>query len=102
MSISGKDATAVQERVTQILGPELATNAVTSAQPATYTGQIGHVHVSVPMKNASPDLLWFIGFGLADRTLQSRSSMVMERIPPPITNSPDLSTSLSPTPSTQL
>lgn len=87
MSISGKDADAVSQRVSNFLGPDLSVNAVISAQPAEYTGQVGSVHVSVPMKNASPDLLWFIGFGLAGRNLQSSASMVMERTPPPVTNS---------------
>jgi hypothetical protein len=86
MSISGKDAAAVGERVSQVLGTNLAANVTIAVQPAEYAGQIGHVHVSVPMKSAAPDLLWFIGFGLTDRHLHSSASMVMERTPPSTTN----------------
>ena len=79
MSISGAGVDEVKEKVTSLLGPSLANNCVINVQPAIFTGDIGHVTVHVPMKNASPDLLWMTGFSLQNRSIDSDAPMVMER-----------------------
>lgn len=79
MSLSGAEESAVQARVAQVLGSDLSAVCSIAVQPANYVGETGYVTVSVPMQSASPDLLWFIGFGLAGRSLEMRAGMVAER-----------------------
>ena len=69
----------VHERVTTLLGSALARNCHILVQPAKHAGEIGHVTVNVPMKNASPDLLWLVGFSLKDRSIDTDATMGMER-----------------------
>jgi len=79
MSISGAQEEEVQGRVAELLGPALAAGSEIIVTPGNYPGEVGTVSVRVPMNNASPDLLWMIGFGLSNRSLESSSAMVMER-----------------------
>lgn len=79
MSISGATPEEVKAKVTAFLGPALSHNCRIEVQPAAYAGDVGCVSVSVPMKNASPDLLWMTGFRLDTRSLNSESPLVMER-----------------------
>ncbi len=79
MSIGGADSDEVRDRVTWLLGPSLAKDCQIIVEPAEHAGTIGRVSVIVPMKNASPDLLWITGFSLAKRTIESEAPMVMER-----------------------
>lgn len=79
MSLSGAREEEVRDRVAELLGPELAADSEILVVPGTNPGEIGTVSVRVPMQNASPDLLWMIGFGLRDRDLESSAAMVMER-----------------------
>lgn len=79
MSLSGATPDEVKEKVSAILGSALSQNCRIAVQPAVYAGDVGSVYVSVPMKNASPDLLWMIGFSLETRSFNSESPMVMER-----------------------
>lgn len=75
----GAGSDEVQQKVISLLGPTLARNCIVDVRPANHAGEIGYVTVSVPMKNASPDLLWITGFSLEDRTIDSNAPMVMER-----------------------
>ena len=79
MSLSGATSEEVKAKVTAILGPALSQNCRIDVQPAAHAGDVGCVYVSVPMNNASPDLLWITGFNLDNRALNSESPMVMER-----------------------
>ncbi len=79
MSISGATPEEVTAKVMALLGPALSQNCRIEVQPAAHAGDVGSVYVSVPMKNASPDLLWMTGFSLDTRSLNSESPMVMER-----------------------
>ncbi|MFN9717959.1 MAG: TadE/TadG family type IV pilus assembly protein [Planctomycetota bacterium] len=79
MSLTGASAEEIQSQVLSLLGPNLAKDCQIDVQPAAHPGEIGHVSVRLPMKNASPDLLWIAGYGLAGRTMDSSASMVMER-----------------------
>ncbi|MFM7836759.1 MAG: TadE/TadG family type IV pilus assembly protein, partial [Planctomycetaceae bacterium] len=80
MSLSGASASEVEERVGDLLGGSLAAGSVINVEPAEYAGQIGRIHVRVPMSSASPDLLWMTGFSLSDRYLESSAAMVVERV----------------------
>lgn len=79
MSIGGAGSEEVHDKVTWLLGPALAKNCQIIVEPAEHAGALGRVSVKVPMKNASPDLLWITGFSLAERTIESEAPMVMER-----------------------
>ena len=79
MCISGASDSEVKERVTSLLGPTLAENCLIQIYPASYAGELGRVTIRVPMRNASPDLLWMTGFSLQDRTIDADAPMVMER-----------------------
>lgn len=79
MSISGASGEEVQERVKDLLGPAFADDCSIEIQPASKPGEVGRVYVRVPMRCASPDLLWMVGFGLSERSIESDAAMVMER-----------------------
>lgn len=79
MSIAGAGPEEVRDKVTYLLGPALAKNCEIIVEPADHAGGIGRVCVKVPMKNASPDLLWMTGFSLTHRTIETDAPMVMER-----------------------
>jgi hypothetical protein len=79
MSLRGAGAEEVHEQVNLLLGSALSRNCVIEVQPASHAGGIGRVSVRVPMKNASPDLLWMAGYGLAGRSINADAQMVMER-----------------------
>jgi Flp pilus assembly protein TadG len=79
MCISGANESEVKERVTSLLGASLAKDCLIQVYPANYAGEIGRVAIRVPMRNASPDLLWMTGFSLQDRSIDADAPMVMER-----------------------
>jgi hypothetical protein len=79
MSISGASENEVKEKVASLLGPVLAENCQIQVEAAEHAGEIGRVTVHVPMKNASPDLLWIVGFDLESRSIDVDAPMVMER-----------------------
>lgn len=79
MSLRGASADEVEEQVNSLLGTALSKNCQIDVQPASHAGEIGRVSVRVPMKNASPDLLWIAGYGLAHRSISAEAQMVMER-----------------------
>lgn len=80
MCISGASEAEVKQRVTSLLGVTLSKDCLIQVYPANYAGEIGRVAVKVPMRNASPDLLWMTGFSLQDRSIDADAPMVMERI----------------------
>lgn len=79
MSISGASSEEVEERVKDLLGPALAGDCSIQIHAASKPGEVGRVYVRVPMASASPDLLWMVGFGLSQRSIESDAAMVMER-----------------------
>lgn len=68
----------VEEEVRATLGRRLSRQARIEVEPGQHTGDVVTVTVSVPMNQASPDLLWPIGFGLKDRDLFCQTRMVKE------------------------
>jgi hypothetical protein len=79
MSLGSGSPEQIQNDVKHLLGPELARRSRIQVDPGNHVGAVGRVTVSVPMSDASPDLLWMIGFGLSERTLEADAPMVMER-----------------------
>ncbi|MCX7389460.1 MAG: pilus assembly protein [Planctomycetales bacterium] len=72
--------TEVKARVEQLLGPSLARQCVITIEAGKYASDLGRVYVQVPMRNACPNLLWMIGFSVADRSINCDAAMAMERI----------------------
>ncbi|MCA8983575.1 MAG: pilus assembly protein [Planctomycetaceae bacterium] len=68
----------VEESALLTLGPVLARNARVEAVQGDYPGDPVVVVVRVPMRDAAPDLLWPIGFGLRNRFLVSETVMQRE------------------------
>jgi hypothetical protein len=79
MSLTGASPEEIDSRVRSLLGPKLANSCQVSVKPGGYPGDVGYVSVRVPMKNASPDLLWITGYSLQGRSLDASTPMVMER-----------------------
>jgi len=68
----------VEQTVRQSLGPVLAQRVRIDAVIGPYAGDPVAVVVRVPMRDAAPDLLWPIGFGLRDRFLVAETVMQRE------------------------
>ena len=79
LSISGCSQEEIQHTVSGMLGPTLSQQCQIDVYPATTSGGVGNVHIRVPMKNASPDLLWMTGFSVRNRYLEADAPMVMEQ-----------------------
>ena len=79
MSLTGASSEEVESKLLTLLGPKLAKGCNVQVQPAGHPGEVGYVSVQVPMKNASPDLLWITGYALDGRSLNASTPMVMER-----------------------
>lgn len=73
----GASLEVIEQSVAQSLGPQLNQNADILVEQGQFSGDRVSVVVQVPMANASPDLLWPIGFGLQGRYLVAET--VMER-----------------------
>ncbi len=73
----GASLEVIEQSVVQSLGPQLNQNATVFVEPGQFSGDRVVVVVKVPMTDASPDLLWPIGFGLQGRYLIAET--VMER-----------------------
>ncbi len=73
----GSSLEVVEQSVAGSLGPQLSQNANVLVEMGQFSGDRVSVVVQVPMANASPDLLWPIGFGLQGRYLVAET--VMER-----------------------
>lgn len=68
----------VRERVLEVLEPRLRHVADVHVETAEYPGDVVTVAVRVPMRVASPDLLWPIGIGLGDGHLHASTRMTSE------------------------
>ncbi|MBL8818640.1 MAG: pilus assembly protein [Planctomyces sp.] len=78
LSMSGGNSTEIQQLVMEILGPNLANGCQVDVQPGQFAGDTGLVRVTVPMRNATPDLLWMTGFSVRGRSIRIEAPMVME------------------------
>jgi len=74
----GASADFIEQSVAEALGPQLGRNACVHAELGQFSGDRVVVVVKVPMSDASPDLLWPIGFGLRGRYLVAETCMEME------------------------
>ncbi|MEX0702854.1 MAG: TadE family protein [Planctomycetales bacterium] len=74
----GVSAAEVEDRVRSLLGPRLNRRMQVRTDLGEETGDVVRVAVAVPMNDASPDLLWPIGYSLRGRSLLAETRMVRE------------------------
>jgi hypothetical protein len=77
-ALPGCGCEAVEARVRQSLSPSLRQSAQIEVEAGEHSGDWVRVAVSVPMQDASPNLLWPVGFNLKNRTLYAETWMVKE------------------------
>lgn len=69
---------AVRQQVSQLLGATLSKNASIEITRGQRAGDLANVRLVIPMRNASPDLLWVTGFSVGNRVLVADAPMVGE------------------------
>jgi Flp pilus assembly protein TadG len=77
-SLGSMNQEQVEEIVRQVLSPSLQNQLVVYYIPGSRSGEVTTVGIQVPMTNATPDLLWPIGFSLQGRYLTQQSYVVRE------------------------
>ncbi|GAB4156925.1 MAG: hypothetical protein Tsb009_33940 [Planctomycetaceae bacterium] len=77
-SLPGSTPQSVRQKVRQTLSPRLRERAEVQIERGPQTGDAVSVTVIVPMRSASPDLLWPIGYRLQNRYLISTTRMCRE------------------------
>ena len=68
----------IRDEVKLMLGRKLSRDATIEVAGLQKAGERIIVRIRVPMKNATPDLLWPTGFSVRDRTLVADALMVRE------------------------
>ena len=69
---------AVRQQVSQLLGATLSKNASIEITRGQRAGDLANVRLVIPMRNASPDLLWVTVFSVGNRVLVADAPMVGE------------------------
>jgi len=69
LCISDRSHDDVREEVQKILGTQLSREMRLGIQDSGRPGDIVTVRVQIPMRNATPDLLWATGFSVRERYL---------------------------------
>ncbi|MCA9051516.1 MAG: pilus assembly protein [Planctomycetaceae bacterium] len=78
LCLGSADSEHLQKDLAADLGPKLAPKAVIQVNDSGRTGDRVYVRVELPMRNASPDLLWMTGFSVQNRILAGEALMVRE------------------------
>lgn len=78
LCVANEDPDDIRREIRSLLGPKLGRNVDVEVLAAKHPGELANVFVSVPMKNATPDLLWVTGFSVSERFLVADAPMVME------------------------
>lgn len=79
ISMSGSTTGKTEQIIQELLGPRLSRNSRIKITESEEFPGVAVVSISIPMKNAAPDLLWMIGFSVSDRLITSDAAMVAER-----------------------
>jgi hypothetical protein len=77
-SLATSTAADVEAEICRVLVPRLQQGMQVNVNFGEWSGDLVSVSVAVPMSNASPDLLWPVGFGLTGQNLFSETRMVRE------------------------
>lgn len=76
--LPGASRQDVEKEIRRVLKPQLQRGAEVAIDRGSRSGDTVAVAIKTPMANASPDLLWMIGFKLQGRSLISETRMVRE------------------------
>jgi hypothetical protein len=74
----GSDSAQIEREASLVLFPTLRQGMQIEQAGGLHSGDPVTVAVEVPMKLASPDLLWVIGYSLRGRYLYAESTMIKE------------------------
>lgn len=77
-TMPGATPQSVEAEIKRVLTPSLLAGLQVNYIPGQYSGDVVQVAVRVPMTDASPDLLWPVGFSLSGRNLLAEVSMIKE------------------------
>ncbi len=77
LCLSDQDHDDVRDAVRKMLG-QLSVHAAIEIEDGGRPGDIVQVRIRVPMRNATPDLLWMTGFSVRDRYLAGAVPMARE------------------------
>lgn len=77
-SLPGATSADVEQAVRAVLNPRLQRQLDIDIDLGRRSGDVVMVGVSIPMSEASPDLLWMTGFSLTNQTIYSETRMVRE------------------------
>jgi hypothetical protein len=77
-TLNGATFEDVRAEVHRVLPASLHAGATVEVTFGQRSGDLVAVGVEVPMRNATPDLMWPIGLGLKGRNLYSETRMVRE------------------------
>lgn len=77
-TLPGVNRADIEAEVRSVLKPRFRDAAEIEIEPGQYAGDVVTVSVTVPMNNASPDLLWPIGYSLRDRYIITQARMTRE------------------------
>ena len=78
LCITNKSPDDIRESVKRQLGPKLASQMKVDVVSPADAGELANVRITIPMKNATPDLLWLTGFSVSDRVLSADAPMIRE------------------------
>jgi hypothetical protein len=78
LCISDRSHDDVRLEIRRLLGRQLSRQAIVNIDDSGYPGETVNVRIHIPMKNASPDLLWMTGFSVRDRYLRAHAPMARE------------------------
>lgn len=77
-TLPGTDQQAVEDEIRKVLQPRLQENLQIEVQMGENTGDVVSVVVAIAAEEASPDLLWPIGYSLRGRQLIAETRMIRE------------------------
>jgi Flp pilus assembly protein TadG len=78
LCISDRSHDDIQQEVRRFLGRQLSEKAVVDINDNGHPGETVNVRIRIPMRSASPDLLWMTGFSVRDRYLRAEAPMARE------------------------
>ena len=78
LCLSDTGPEGIRDEVKLMLGKKLSRDATIEVAGSQKSGERINVRILVPMKNATPDLLWPAGFSVRGRILVADASMVRE------------------------
>ena len=78
LCLSNVSSDDVRQNVSRMLGDHLSHKATVEITIPERAGQLANVRILVPMRNATPDLLWMTGFSVNGRVLVADAPMIRE------------------------